>query len=191
LRAFADPTEIIGFGIEGPLAREFMREMSLGAGVYPYGPAPMDQVRDLMDSLKDSSRDGRQRASMLAISAIYDIADAVCRNGTPLVIQKARQMIQQEFADPGLTCAVLAAKVGWNRAHFRRMFHRHTGATIAEYRTQVRLGQAQSLIRHSDHKVAEIGRMCGFRGPSYFARWLRKHTGYLPGELRRTACCAH
>jgi len=167
-----------------------MRELNLGTGVYPYGSAPVDQVRDLMNSLKDASCCGRQHSSMLAIAAIYGMADAICGKGAPAVIQQARQTIQQEFANPSLTCEIIAAKVGCSGSYFRRIFRQYTGCTVMKYLTQVRLREAQSLIGQSDHKVAEIAQMCGFRGASYFARWLRKHTGYRPGEWR-AACCTN
>jgi len=187
LWAADDSTEIAGFAIEGALAYQLVCESGLRAGVFPCASPPVDQIHDLIQSLNDTSLCGRQTASLLAVSAVYDLAAATRGDKTPAVVHQAKEIIQQEFANPGLTCQAVAAKVGRNRTAFSRTFQQYTGATVMDYLTQVRLGQAQSLIRHSDHKVAEIGRMCGFHRPSYFARWLRKHTGYRPGELRRRA----
>jgi AraC-like DNA-binding protein len=33
--------------------------------------------------------------------------------------------------------------------------------------------------------VMNIARKAGFRSPIYFCRWIRKHTGMTPEELRR------
>ena len=33
-------------------------------------------------------------------------------------------------------------------------------------------------------KISEIGWMCGFQDPNYFARWFRKKTGQTPSQWR-------
>ena len=183
--AVAETNELVWFSIDGPLAEQFMRELELRAGVYPYGPAPVDQIHELMESLKDPSIQGRRRASLLAIQSIYDLANATRATKTPSAVQQVQFIIQQEFADPDLSSETLAAKVCYHRGSLSRMFHQHTGVTIIDYLTQVRLQEAQALLRHTDDKVADISRMCGFREPTYFCRWLRKHTGCRPSDIRR------
>jgi AraC-like DNA-binding protein len=183
--ALAESNELIWFSIDGPLAEQFMRELELRPGVYPYGPPPVDQVHELMESLKDPSIQGRRKASMLAIRALYELANATRATKTPSAVQQVQFIIQQEFADPDLSSETLAAKVCYHRGSLSRMFHQHTGVTIIDYLTQVRLQEAQTLLRHTEDKVSDIARMCGFREPTYFCRWLRKHTGYRPSDIRR------
>jgi AraC-like DNA-binding protein len=183
--AIADTNELVWFSIDGPLAEQFMRDLELRPGVYPYGAAPVDHVHELMDSLKDPSIQGRRKASLLAIRAIYDLANATRATKTPSAVEQVQFIIQQEFADPDLSSETLAAKVCYHRGSLSRMFHQHTGVTIIDYLTHVRLQEAQTLLKHTDYKVANISQMCGFREPTYFCRWLRKHTGMRPSELRR------
>jgi AraC-like DNA-binding protein len=182
--AVADSSELLWFSIDGPLAEQFMRELELRPGVYPYGAAPVEQVHELMESLKDPSIQGRRRASMLAIRAIYDLANATRATKTPTAVEQVQYLIHQEFADPNLSSETLAAKVCYHRGSLSRMFHQHTGVTIIDYLTQVRLQEARTLLKHTEDKVADISRMCGFREPTYFCRWLRKHTGFRPSDLR-------
>jgi AraC-like DNA-binding protein len=185
--AVADTNELVWFSIDGPLAEQFMRELDLHSGVYAYGAPPIEQVHELMESLKDHSFQGRRHASLLAMKAIYDLANASRRTKAPSTIQEVQHIIQQEFADPGLSTETIAVKVHYHRGALSRMFHRHTGVTIIDYLTQVRLQEARTLLSHTDEKIAEIGRMCGFRQPTYFCRWLRKHTGMGPSDLRRSS----
>ena len=182
--AVGDSNELIWFSVDGPLSEQFMHELEVHAGVYPYGPAPVEQIHELMESLKDHSIQGRRRASLLAIRTLYDVANATRATKAPSTIERVQYMIQQEFADPDLSTEYIAAQVGYHRGSLSRMFHHHTGVTIIDYLTQVRLQEARTLLRHTEHKVAEISRMCGFREPTYFCRWLRKHTGLTPNVLR-------
>jgi AraC-like DNA-binding protein len=185
--ATEDSNELIWFSIDGPLAEQFMRELGLDSGVYQYGPPPVEQVHELMASLKDHSLQGRRHASILAMRAIYDLANASRRSTVPSTVQRVQNIIQQDFADPQISTETIAAKVQYHRGALSRMFHRHTGVTIIEYLTQTRLQEAQTLLRHTDQKIAEVSRMCGFRQPTYFCRWLRKHSGMGPSELRQSS----
>ena len=185
--AMAESNELIWFSIDGPLAEQFMHELKLHVGVYQYGPAPVEQVHELMESLKDHSIQGRRRASLLAIKAVYDLADATRPSKAPSTVQQVQYIIQQEFADPELSTEAIAARVYYHRGSLSRMFHQHTGVTIIDYITQTRLQEAITLLRHSDYKVAEICRKCGIQEPTYFCRWLRKHTGMSPTDLRKSS----
>jgi AraC-like DNA-binding protein len=184
--ATAESNELIWFSIDGPLAEQFMRELDLNSGVYPYGPAPIEKIHELMASLKDHSFQGRRHASILAMRAIYDLANASRRTTAPSTVQRVQNIIQQEFADPKISTEAIAVKVQYHRGSLSRMFHRHTGVTIMDYLTQTRLQEARTLLRHTDEKIADVSRMCGFRQPTYFCRWLRKHAGMGPSELRQS-----
>lgn len=183
--AIAESTELIWFSIDGPLAEQFMRELGLDSGVYPCGAPPIAQVHELMASLRDHSFQGRRNASVLAIRAIYDLANASRRTTAPSTVQQVQNIIQQEFADPKISTEMIAAKVQYHRGALSRMFHRHTGVTIMDYLTQTRLQEARALLQHTDQKIADVSRMCGFRQPTYFCRWLRRHAGMGPSELRQ------
>jgi len=185
--ANAETNELIWFSIDGPLAEPFLGELELTAGVYAYGPPPVEQVHALMESLKDHSIQGRRRSSLLAMSAIYDLANATRAVKTPSAVQQAQYIIHQEFADPDLSTETIASKVCYHRGSLSRMFHHQTGVTIIDYLTQVRLQEARTLLRHTENKVADVSRMCGFRESTYFCRWLRKHTGKRPSDLRNSA----
>ncbi len=184
--ALSEVNELVWFSVDGPLSELFMRELDLQIGVYRYGPAPVEQIHKLMESLKDHSIQGRRYASILAMETIYAVANATRLTSAPAAVQQVKCIIQDEFADLNFSTEAIAAKIGYHRGSLSRMFHQHTGITIMEYLTQVRLQEAIALLRHTDDKVAQICRTCGFREPTYFCRWLRKHTGMAPSDLRKS-----
>ncbi|HEV2296116.1 MAG TPA: helix-turn-helix transcriptional regulator [Tepidisphaeraceae bacterium] len=182
--AVAPVSEMCWFSLDGPSADPFAMELDLRPGVYPYGPAPVEQIHEMMEGLKDHTIQGRRRASLLAIRMLYQLADVVRTPEVPSVASRAQQLIEQEFADPELSVASIAERLNYHRVSLSRLFHRHTGTTLIDYLTQVRLQEARALLQHTPDKIAQVARKCGFREPSYFCRWLRKHTGLPPGQLR-------
>ncbi len=177
--------EMCWFSVDGPLCEEFVRHLNLAPGVYAC-PPPIDQIHELMANLSDHTVQGQRKASMLAMALWYHIANAIRAPEMPTAIGKVQQIIQQQFSNPELTAQSIAATLGYHRGSLSRLFHRHTGITIIDYLTQVRLQAAKSLLIHTPDKVAEIGNKCGFRESAYFCRWLRKHTGQTPTEVRNT-----
>src|SRR5688572_14283247 len=183
-RALAPVNEMCWFTLDGPLADSFAMELDLRPGVYPYGAAPVEQIHELMDSLTDHTVQGRRRASLLGIRMLYQVADVVRTPEVPSVVSRAQQLIQQEFADPDLSAASIAERLHYHRVSLSRLFHRHSGITLIDYLTHVRLQEAKALLGHTPDKIAQVARKCGFREVSYFSRWMKKHTGVPPKQMR-------
>jgi AraC-like DNA-binding protein len=179
--------EMCWFSIDGPLAEELVLQLGLNSGVYSFGAPPIDTIHEMMERLKDYTIQGRRRASLLAIQTWYDLANSIRTPQIAPLVQRATHMIEQEFADPGLSAERIAAELSYHRGSLSRLFHKQTGVTLIEYLTHVRLQEAKALLRHTDHKVAVVAEKCGFREVTYFCRWIRKHTGKTPGELRESA----
>ncbi|HSV13315.1 MAG TPA: AraC family transcriptional regulator [Tepidisphaeraceae bacterium] len=182
--AVAPVNEMCWFTVDGPLVEPFARHLDLSPGVYPYGAAPLQQIAELTDSLTDHSQHGRRRSSLLAIALLYDIGERVGNVELPAVVRQAQHIIEAEFANAELSTEGIAGRLNYHRGSLSRLFHQHTGVTIIDYMTHVRLQEARLRLSESTDKVAEVGRRCGFRDPTYFCRWVRKHTGLSPKQLR-------
>lgn len=176
--------EMCWFTTDGPLAEPFARHLDLQPGVFPFGPAPVQQIAEMMDSLDDPTTPGRRRSSLLAVALMYDIADRVGFAGLPPVVRQVQHIIEAEFANPDLSTEGIAVRVTYHRGSLSRLFHQHTGVTIIDYMTKVRLQEAKLRLDQTTDKIAEVGRRCGFRDPTYFCRWVRKHTGQSPKQFR-------
>ncbi len=182
--AVADENEMCWFSVDGPLAEQFAIELEFRPGVYPLGPAPVEKIHDLMESLKDHSIQGRRQASLMVIGMMYQVANAIRAPQVPPVVLKAQHKIQQGFGDPDLSTGSIARDLGYHRGSLSRLFHKHTGITIIDFLTDARLQEAKALLAHTNDKISDISKKCGFREPTYFHHWFRKHTGVTPNDLR-------
>ncbi|EOC1343738.1 HTH-type transcriptional activator RhaR [Cronobacter dublinensis] len=67
----------------------------------------------------------------------------------------------------------------------RQLFRQQTGMTISQYLRQLRLCQAQYLLRHSDLLISEIAARCGFEDSNYFSVVFTRETGVTPRVWRQ------
>jgi AraC-like DNA-binding protein len=174
------------FSLDGPLVEQFVTMLGIQAGVFHYGPPPVDMVHELMESLRDQSLEGRRRSSGLAIRELYEIVSRMPPPKFHSVVRQVRHLIQEGLADPELSAKGIATKLNYNRGSLSRMFHAQTGTTIMDCITQTRLEEAEMLLRQTEDRVGDIARKCGFSNVSYFTRWVKRHTGRLPHHLRDT-----
>ena len=182
--AGADVNEMCWFSVDGPLAEQFAFQLELRPGVFSIGPAPVEKIHEMMDSLKDHSIQGRRQSSLLAIKLLYQVADSIRTPEIHSVVLQTQHLIQQGFGDPDLSTESIAKEVGYHRGSLSRLFHKHTGITIMDFLTEARLQEAKVLLLNTNDKIADIARKCGFHEPTYFHHWFRKHTGTTPTELR-------
>ena len=65
-----------------------------------------------------------------------------------------------------------------------RLFKAKTGITIGEYIEKLRVEKALQLLKRNE-KMTTISHECGINNPHQLATILKKHTGYIPKELKR------
>lgn len=175
------------FSIDGPLMEQFAHMLGLRAGVFDYGPAPVAEIDEMIDSLHDQSYEGCRRSSLLAVQMLYKVSEHLPPPQPTGIVQQVRHLIQEGLADPDLSAQRIANQLNYNRGALSRMFHQQAGMTIIDCITQTRLQEAEMLLTRSDERIGDVARKCGFRDLSYFTRWIKKHTGRLPRELRAAA----
>jgi AraC family transcriptional regulator, transcriptional activator of pobA len=179
--------EFSWFTVDGPGSEELVLEMGLRPGVYTAPPPTPERLQEMADALRDQSLPGRRAASLLAIREWYRLANDI-REPAPLaLVAQVRHLIAQEFSDPGLSIAAIAKRLGYHRASLSRLFHQQAGQTIIDHLAEVRLREARALLAHTEERIAEVARQCGFSQAAYFCRWFRKQVGTSPGVFREQA----
>jgi AraC family transcriptional regulator of adaptative response/methylated-DNA-[protein]-cysteine methyltransferase len=97
-------------------------------------------------------------------------------------VQAACAMIEAAEAMPSL--AELAARAGYARHHFLRLFREVTGVTPRSYAEGVRARRLQAALAAGD-RVAEAVAGAGFGSESRVYEDTAKHLGMTPGVARR------
>ena len=105
---------------------------------------------------------------------------------TPLTedvqIRMVIRSIMDNFTDPDYTASDAICACAYSQNYIRRIFQNATGATPAQYLRNVRLRNAESLLRSPPPRlsITEIAERSGFADPLYFSRVFRKVYGTSP-----------
>jgi AraC-like DNA-binding protein len=98
---------------------------------------------------------------------------------------RARDLADARYVEP-LGVDDMARAAGLSRAHFSREFRRAFGDTPHGYLLTRRLERAASLLRMTDHSVAEICFSVGLQSVGSFTSSFTRTYGVSPTAYRRT-----
>ncbi|RIQ13738.1 AraC family transcriptional regulator [Jiangella rhizosphaerae] len=100
-----------------------------------------------------------------------------------VLLDRVADVVEARLGDP-LTVDDLAAAAALSPFHFARAFKASTGLAPHEYVTSRRMERAKSLLLTSRLSVPEVAYAVGLSNVSHFRRMFRRHTGFLPSDLR-------
>jgi transcriptional regulator GlxA family with amidase domain len=126
-------------------------------------------------------------ATLYIMSLLYS-AQQPGQAGHPNVGRAIHEAMRR-MADPTETDAPLpelAHRLGVSYTWFRRMFAHHTGLSPHQYRIQIKVGRARTLLSETALTVKEVAFRCGFESEHYFSRLFKRKSGLAPGEWRRS-----
>ncbi|TQM69943.1 AraC family transcriptional regulator [Actinomadura hallensis] len=101
-------------------------------------------------------------------------------------LRLARDAMDREWAGP-LDVAAVAARAGYSRYHFVRLFSEVYGETPGAYLARRRIERAQDLLRTANLTVTEICMLVGFTSLGTFCTRFKQQVGMTPTEYRRRA----
>ncbi|MFB5675364.1 bifunctional transcriptional activator/DNA repair enzyme AdaA [Paenibacillus terreus] len=99
-------------------------------------------------------------------------------------VDQMTQYIDQNYRET-ITLDTLAGICHGSSYHLQRTFKRITGITPVEYIQRKRIGEAMSILLHTDKSVTEIAGIVGFSNTPYFITLFKKMMGQTPNDYRR------
>lgn len=101
-------------------------------------------------------------------------------------IEKAKQYIQENYSDEGISLSTAAKAASLSPTYFSSLFKKHTGSTFVDYLNRYRVMRAQELLRSTLMLVSEIAEAVGFKDYRYFGQVFKRYTGQTPREYQRS-----
>lgn len=98
---------------------------------------------------------------------------------------KAMDFISENYSDPNLGLTQICEYLNISTSHFSSIFKEATGQTFTEALMNLRIQNAERLLRQTKLKNYEIAEKVGFSDPHYFSIVFKKMTGKTPKEYAR------
>ena len=95
------------------------------------------------------------------ITRMVSEKEKMSRRYTEILVQSARNYIQEHFADEELSAGKIAEAVGVTPNYLSRIFKSITGDTCVSFLGKVRLDEAKKLLRDSSFKSYEVAEAVG------------------------------
>lgn len=95
----------------------------------------------------------------------------------------ARHYVECNFAGQ-ITLTSVARHFNVSNGYFSHLFRQENGESFIAYLTDLRMREAERLLRDSAMNVSEIARSVGFENPNYFTRIFQKRYGLPPSDYR-------
>jgi len=122
----------------------------------------------------------RLRAGARVVDLIAIWADMPSSGGGERAVRIYRNLIEQHAADPAVSLADIAARVGLSADHLAVLFQQEMGMPPVEYRTRLRMLRARELLLSTARPIRSIAREVGIPNASHFTRLFRATFGASP-----------
>ncbi|AYB33132.1 tetratricopeptide repeat protein [Chryseolinea soli] len=100
-------------------------------------------------------------------------------------LMKAKQLVEDNIADPGFGVEKMADNMHLSRAQLFRKLKAIAGLSPNEFINEIRLQKAAQLILSKADTLTQISYAVGFNEQSYFAKRFRKKFGVAPSEYSK------
>ncbi|MDR0587303.1 MAG: helix-turn-helix domain-containing protein [Treponema sp.] len=102
----------------------------------------------------------------------------------PQPLVKALGYIREHFAE-GIQLGDAAEKALVSTAHLSRLFTEHLKTNFIDYLTELRIGEAEKLLKDSSMTIKDVAYAVGYQDPNYFSRIFKRITGKLPTDRQK------
>lgn len=103
-------------------------------------------------------------------------------NKSVKIIEDVKKYINENYKEFDLNIGDLTKQVYINYGYLCNVFKRHTGSTVNDYITEVRMKKAKGLIGSGNRSVSGVAGMVGYADSNYFSKCFKKYYGISPSE---------
>jgi AraC-like DNA-binding protein len=123
------------------------------------------------------------------MSVLYDMISRIVTDnlGDRDSLTSAITFLEQNYSDPSLSNAMLAAEANISEVYFRRLFKEVYNISPHQYLLDIRIRRAKQLLAENLYSVTDIAEQCGFSSVYHFCRVFKQVTGQTPTEYAKYA----
>jgi AraC family transcriptional activator of pobA len=159
-----------------------------------YAQRELVALLDAMQREQDAARDFHGEAADAHATLLAIWLRRVLRAQPPAPEPRADQRLAAAFCDlvaqeyqSGAPMQAYATRLGVSPAYLARACKSSAGMSAAAMLTARSLHAARRALEDDSNPVGRIAEDLGFRSAAYFTRFVRRHTGLTPSQIRSDA----
>ena len=130
-----------------------------------------------------NGRDVKERYELF-LNEIFDYMDMIEDEHSGSLVRRTKQIVLDKYSDKEMTLNNIAERLSVTPNYLGRLFKQQSGTAFSDYVEQVRMMQAQKLLKETNKKIYEVASECGYNDGQYFAKAFKKYTGKTPNRFR-------
>lgn len=155
-----------------------------GADAYIAKPFSMDELHVTIDNLLDNVR--RLRGKFSGAQQQADkIENVEVQGNDDELMKRIMESVNKHLDDPDFNVEKLCEDVAVSRTQLHRKMKEMTGISTGEFIRNLRLDQAERLIKEGKINVTQVAYAVGFNNPAHFATVFKKRFGASPTEYAK------
>ncbi len=143
-----------------------------------------DDVRPVKRLLACDTAESIRTVMRDIIGSVCDYVNSNKKSHNDALRDRVAAYLDDNYRDPALCTAGIAAALSMNPAYLTRFFKEQTGYGIAEYLTRCRVERAKALLAESDPSVRRVAEETGFSNANGLIRAFRRFEGTTPQQYR-------
>ncbi len=127
--------------------------------------------------------------SKINLASLEEIAHSLCKLNTSnstddQLIDTIKNYITENYNDPSIGLSKISDEFNISESYFSHMFKEKTGENFSVYLENIRMKEAERLIKETDTSLNEMYIAVGYNNANSFRRAFKKRFGITPSNMR-------
>ncbi len=159
------------------------RAIRLGVTRFLLKPSNMEELKEaitaMVNNLKENAILPEEPSDQEADTEHFD------NEASNFIVNNAMKYIEQNYPHK-LTLCEVAEKTYVSQWHLSKLLNRNLGQNFSEILNNIRIKEAQKLLRDPSLRIGDIAERVGFLDMAHFSRVFKKNVGISANEYRNT-----
>lgn len=159
------------------------KAINLGVTRFILKPSSMEELEEAISAMVQNLK--AKKILPESSAKEYSDSERYDNEASNFIVNHAIKYIEQNYPHK-ISLSEVAEKVYVSQWHLSKLLNKHMGQNFSEILNNVRIKEAQKLLRDPSLRIGDIAEKVGFIDMAHFSRVFKKNIGISANEFRNT-----